>query len=72
MNQPLISVVMPTFNHALFIGEAIKSVLDQTYHHLELIIVDNHSKDDTEKIIHSFDDQIRCFIPIQMPEHHFT
>lgn len=56
IKQPLVTVVMPTYNHAQFIGDAVKSVLDQTYENLELIIVDNYSKDNTEDIIASFED----------------
>jgi glycosyltransferase involved in cell wall biosynthesis len=47
---------MPTYNHAAFIGEAIQSVLDQTYGDFELIVVDNYSQDDTEDIVRGFDD----------------
>jgi glycosyltransferase involved in cell wall biosynthesis len=50
-HTPLVSVIMPTFNYAEFIGESIGSVLGQTYTDLELIVVDNHSTDDTEKIV---------------------
>ena len=52
--NPLVSVVMPTYNHAQFIGEAINSVLAQTYNNFELIIVDNYSNDVTEEIVASF------------------
>ncbi len=54
MNKPLVSVVMPTYNHARYIKEAIDSVLNQTYNNLELIIVDNFSEDDTAQIIASY------------------
>lgn len=54
--QPLVSVIMPTYNHEKFIGRAIESVLNQTYSNLELIIIDNYSADDTEKIVASYDD----------------
>lgn len=54
--QPLVSVIMPTYNHAKFIGKAIESVLNQTYQNLELIIIDNYSEDDTEKIVASYGD----------------
>ena len=56
IKQPLVSVVMPTYNHAQFIGDAIKSVFDQTHENLELIIIDNYSEDNTEEIIASFSD----------------
>jgi len=51
---PLVSVIMPTYNHAAFIKDSIESALDQTYKHLELIIIDNFSADDTEQIVKSF------------------
>lgn len=54
---PLVSVIMPTYNHAKFIGNAIESVLGQSYKNLELIIVDNYSEDDTEEIVTSFADK---------------
>lgn len=54
--QSLVSVIMPTYNHARFIGEAIDSVLNQTYKNFELIIVDNYSEDNTEKIVASYKD----------------
>lgn len=60
MNEPLVSVVMPTYNHAQFIKEAIDSVLNQTYNNLELIIIDNFSEDATREIIEGYgDDRIR-------------
>jgi len=54
--EPLISVIIPTYNHAKFIGKAIDSVLSQTYKNFELIIIDNYSKDGTEKIVASYGD----------------
>ena len=54
--HPVVSVVMPTYNHAAFIGEAIHSVLSQTYGDFELIVVDNYSADDTESIVRGFND----------------
>jgi glycosyltransferase involved in cell wall biosynthesis len=54
--QPLVSVIMPTYNHAKFIGKAIDSVLNQTYPNFELIIIDNYSEDDTGKIVASYED----------------
>lgn len=41
MNQnPLVSVVIPCYNHAQFVQETIKSVIDQDYENIELIIID--------------------------------
>ena len=57
--QSLVSVIMPTYNHEKFIVKAIESVLNQTYKTFELIIIDNYSEDDTEKIVASYiDDRI--------------
>lgn len=53
---PLISVVMPSYNHAHLIGRAIDSVLSQTYSKFELIVVDNHSQDHTDAVINGFSD----------------
>jgi len=57
VTTPFVSVVMPTYNHAQYIGEAIQSVLGQTYTNIELIIVDNFSTDNTRNIISDFADQ---------------
>lgn len=54
--EPKISVIMPTYNQADFIGDSIASVFAQDYENLELIIVDNHSDDGTEDVIKAIDD----------------
>lgn len=43
--QPLVSVVIPCYNHENFVQDCIKSVIDQTYENIELIIIDDGSKD---------------------------
>lgn len=45
------SLIMPTFNRSFCIKEAVNSVLEQTYQNFELIIVDDGSEDETEKLI---------------------
>ncbi|WP_443640350.1 glycosyltransferase family 2 protein [Candidatus Njordibacter sp. Uisw_039] len=54
-NAPLISIVIPTYNHAHYLALALNSVIDQTYIHWEAIVIDNHSADNTESIVLSFD-----------------
>lgn len=56
---PLLSVVMPVFNHEKFVGEAIESVLNQTYKNLELIIIDDGSSDGSINIIKSYEKDSR-------------
>ena len=51
---PLVSIVLPTYNGARYLGQAIQSCLDQTYPHWELIIVDDASTDDTPTLIAQF------------------
>ncbi len=50
---PIVSVVIPTRNAALYVRETILSVLNQTLDELELIIVDNGSTDDTAEVVNS-------------------
>lgn len=52
-----ISVIIPTYNRANLLKESISSVLKQTYQNFELIIVDDSSLNNTEKIVKGFKDQ---------------
>lgn len=54
--QPLVSVIMPAYNAERFIGEAIKSVINQTYKNWELIVIDDCSTDKTLDEINKFHD----------------
>jgi len=60
--MPAVSVCIPTYNYARFLGSAIDSVIAQTFEDFELIVSDNASTDDTQAVIASYDDpRIRAY-----------
>lgn len=62
MEENLVSIVMPAYNCAHYIGETIQSVLVQTYEDWELLIVDDRSTDNTKQVVDKFllqDNRIR-------------
>ncbi len=61
-HHPTISVIIPVYNQAVYVSEAIQSVLGQTYPDFELIVVDDGSTDETPRILESFHDpRLRVF-----------
>lgn len=54
--KPLFSVIIPTFNHAHFIGRCLDGVLSQTYQNWEAIVVNNFSTDNTVEVVESYND----------------
>jgi len=56
MDSPFFTVVIPTYNRPNLLKRAVVSVLSQTFEDFELIIVDDHSTDDTGSIVKSFSD----------------
>ena len=56
-NSPLISIILPTFNREKTVVKAIHSILEQTYTNFELIIVDDHSTDQTKGVIRKLKDK---------------
>jgi glycosyltransferase involved in cell wall biosynthesis len=58
-SEDLISVVVPTYKRRDWIGQCIKSILDQTYRSFEIIVVDDGSDDDTESIVRALDTDAR-------------
>lgn len=53
MENPLISVIIPAHNNGATIRTAVDSILNQTYKNLEILVIDDHSTDDTEKVVRS-------------------
>lgn len=54
IGSPAVSIVVPTYNHAQFLHQALASVVAQTFQNWEAVIVNNFSTDDTIKIVESF------------------
>jgi glycosyltransferase involved in cell wall biosynthesis len=61
---PLVSVVIPSYNHAQYLGRALQSVLDQTYVNWEAIVIDNHSTDNTDEVMASIADPRITYLKI--------
>lgn len=66
MSAPHVSIVTPSLNQGRFIRQAIDSVLAQTYPHIDYLVVDGGSDDETLSILHSYGDQIRW---LSEPDH---
>jgi len=54
-----VSVIIPTYNHAAFLSEALESVFAQTSHPLEIIVVDDGSTDETAEVLRAYEGRIR-------------
>ncbi|HIW32269.1 MAG TPA: glycosyltransferase [Candidatus Paenibacillus intestinavium] len=67
-HSPLVSVVVPSYNHAKFIKEAIQSILSQTYQNFEIIIIDDCSTDRSIEVINTIVDS-RIYFE-QLSENH--
>lgn len=56
MSTPRVSVVIPAYNHERFVGAAVESVLQQSFADLELIVIDDGSRDRTGEVVRGYDD----------------
>jgi glycosyltransferase involved in cell wall biosynthesis len=57
--MPRVSIVVPTYNHAQYIGQALNSVFEQTYKDFEVIVIDDGSTDNTRGAIQPFSNNLR-------------
>lgn len=57
--NPLVSVIIPNFNHGRWIRDAIQSVLHQDYRNFEIIVVDDGSTDNSREVVAAFGNQVR-------------
>ena len=61
MNLPLVTVVMPIYNVENYVEESVKSICNQTYNFIELIIVNDGGTDNSINIVYSRDkDMLQC------------
>ena len=64
MKDPVVTVIIPNYNHAPFLRRRLESVLGQTYPHFEVLLLDDASTDDSRRVIAEFDGdpRIRTFL----------
>jgi len=59
--EPLVSIIIPVYNGEKYLSEAIDSALNQTYKNIEIIVVNDGSKDNTEEVALSYGNKIQYF-----------
>ena len=59
MDEPLISCIVPVYNCERYVGEALKSIIKQSYRTFEIIVADDGSTDETARVIGQYGKQIR-------------
>ena len=51
---PLVSVIVPNYNHKIFLADRINSILNQTYKNFEIILLDDNSTDGSQEVLKEF------------------
>ncbi len=59
MKNPLVSILITSFNKGKYLDQCIKSCVSQTYKNYEIIVLDNYSTDNSVKILHSYKNKIK-------------
>lgn len=59
LSGPLVSVILPVYNRAGWVARAVASVLAQTHRHLELLVIDDGSTDDTRRVLEGFGPRVK-------------
>ena len=58
MNNPFFSVIIPTYNQASFLEASLRAVFQQTFKNYEIIVIDNHSSDNTTSLVKRYKKKI--------------
>ena len=58
MHQPLVSCIVPVWNGEKYLGEALDSILNQTYPQIEIVVIDDGSTDRTQDILASYGERV--------------
>ncbi len=64
-NYPLVSVIVPCYNHERFVEQTIQSVINQTYKNIELIVIDDGSKDKSPEILQKLSEKYNFYFEKQ-------
>ena len=54
MVKPLVTIIVPVYNLEAYVAHGLKSLIEQTYSHLQIIVIDDASKDHSPQIIAHF------------------
>lgn len=71
MNNPLVSVIVPTYNSEKYLEGCLKSIKEQVYPNIELVVVDNNSKDATKNIAKKYTDKVFNYGPERSAQRNF-
>ncbi len=71
MTTPLVSIIVPTYNSGDYLERCLQSVTGQSYQNIELIVVDNNSRDNTREIAQKYTDKVFNYGPERSAQRNF-